>query len=155
GPPREEGLDLDAAMDRRAVPDDEEPAEMAEQMEEELAAVRTVQGLLAGAHVELARGRHAAQHGEVVAGFDPPQLRPDPAGRVGAHHTRRQVEPGFIDEDEGSPGLSCGFFSSGHTSVRHRAISASSRWRARRSGRCGDQSSALSSRETCARWYPT
>jgi hypothetical protein len=75
------------------------------------------------------------------------------AWRVGADQSRQEIKPRFVYKDNGAPFDVRLFFSSGHTSIRHCLITASSRWVARSRGICGVQSRRFNSRETCALWY--
>ena len=69
--------------------------------------------------------------------------------RIGAHRSRKQVEAGFVYEDQRSSFSSGLFLSSGKVSACQPAISSSSRWSARSLGSCRVQPILCSNRPTC------
>src|SRR5947207_15016304 len=83
------------------------------------------------------------------------QERGLPARVVRADRGRQQVAAGIVDPED-QPALFLGtLFRVGQRSAYQAAMAASSRWVARRIGRCTLQPTARSSRLTWAGWYRT
>jgi hypothetical protein len=131
----EEVLDRLAAMDRCAVPDDQELAgDVPQQVFEEADDVRALVGALLDEHQQPPRRGDAADDRQVVAAQRQTQDRRLPARGVGPDGPGQQVEAGLVDPDDGPPLLVRPFFRAGQRSVYHASIAASLRWLARRIG---------------------
>lgn len=106
---RDESLDLPPAVDGRTIPDHQQPLPRhAQEMQEEFDAVQAVQRLLSHQGVDLARGRHPAHDGQVVASHLLPEDRRQSLGGIGPDQPRQQVEPRFVHENQHpalAPGL--------------------------------------------------
>jgi len=149
-----EGPDDRTLVDFAVVPhDDHATAEMPEELAEERADRRSLEVVVVQLEVE-AEALTPGAHRKGGDGRDP--VVPLPAaqeggltpGRLGAAHAGDEQKAGLVYEDEGGP-QPCGvFFTRGQASCFHRAMAASLRWRARRSGFCTDQSSAWRRRPT-------
>lgn len=145
----QEVLDRLAAMDRRAIPDDQELAgDVAQQMRQETHDVRAFVGALLDQHEESSRWRDAADDRQVISGQGQPEDGGLPTGSVGPDRTGEQVEARFVDPDDGPPLLVRPFFRAGHRSVRQASIAASVRWLARSIGFCTLQPAARRSLPT-------
>src|SRR5919204_1475065 len=152
----QEGLDRSRPMDRGAIPNDQQSlCHMAPQMLQELPAFFPSQGRLADQGIEATGERDGAHHRQMIAGQDRPQYWSLTTRRIGAYHSRQQIEAAFVDKYQGTPLPTRLFFSSAHTVVRQYAICSSSRWAARSSGFWGVQANCLSNRDTWALWYAT
>jgi hypothetical protein len=135
---RQELLDDLAVMDRRAIPNDHQPAgDLAQQVLKKPDDIVGVEGVGLAMKVELARGGDGTDGRETVASAPLPQNRGLAHRRIGADDTRQGIKAGFVyEEDRLGLGL-CAFLIAAQVSVRQRAMAASSRWRARRAGFCG------------------
>src|SRR5215471_17493815 len=152
----QEGLDLSRPMDRGAIPNDQQSlCHMAPQMLQELPACFPSQGRLPDQGIQATRGGDGPHHRQMSAGQERPQHWRLTARRIGAYHSRQQIEAAFVHKYQGPPLPTRLFFSSSHTIVRQYAIRSSSRWTARSSGFWGVQANRLSNRETWALWYVT
>ena len=95
-------------MDRRAVPDHQEPlARHPEEVQEELDTVQPVERFLPDQGVDAALGRHPPHDREVIARLLLAEDRGEPLRSVGLDHPREQVEPRFVLENQG-PALAAG-----------------------------------------------
>jgi hypothetical protein len=132
-----------AAVDRRAIPDDDHPARhFAQQVFEERDHVVRVDGVVLAVEVQLALRRDGTDGREMVAGPSPAQDGRLAHRRIRAHDTGQGIKPGLVyEEDRLLVGLRP-LLMAGQVSSRHWAIAASSRWRARRAGFCGVQRTA-------------
>src|SRR5512142_816067 len=93
--------DLRPSVDRRAVPDHQQPlASHAPQVQEELDDVQSVERPLPRQDVELSCGRHPTHDRQVVARLGLVEDRRPCLGGVRLDHTRQQVESRFILEDQ-------------------------------------------------------
>src|SRR5439155_246386 len=68
----------------------------------------------------------AAHHRQVVPRLPDAQDWCVPAGGIGSHSSGQQIEARFVHKNQGSAFQARLFFSSAQTSVRHRAMAASS-----------------------------
>ena len=128
----QEVLDRLAAMDRGAVPDDQELAgDVAEQVLEEADDVRTLVRVLLDQHQQPTRRGDAADNGQMVTAQGEAEDRRLAARGVGPDGAGQQVEAGLVDPDDGPSFLVRPFLSSGQRSVRQASIAASLRWLAR------------------------
>ena len=99
--PRHELLDLHPPMDRRAVPDHQQPlACHAEQVQEELDRVQPVERLLPDQGVDATRRRHPPHDREVVTRLLLAEDRGEPLRGVGLDHPRQEVEARFVLENQ-------------------------------------------------------
>lgn len=131
----EKVLDRLAAMNGRAVPEDEQFARhVLEQVLQKTHDRRPVHGVGLLADEQPPVGGHSANGRQMVARQGDGEHRCLAARRISADHTRQQIEGGLVYPDERTL-LALGFFlSAGQRSVCHWAIAASSRWLARRVG---------------------
>ena len=128
----QEVFDWLAAMDRGAVPDDQELAgDVAEQVLEEADDVRTLVRVLLDQHQQPTRRGDAADNGQMVTAQGEAEDRRLAARGVGPDGAGQQVEAGLVDPDDGPSFLVRPFLSSGQRSVRQASIAASLRWLAR------------------------
>src|SRR5215469_17396990 len=88
------------------------------------------------------------------AGQERPQHWRLTTRRIGAYHSRQQIEAAFVHKYQGPPLPTRFFFSSSHTLVRQYAIRSSLRWAARSRGFWGVQANRLSNRDTCVNNHP-
>ena len=145
-------LDQPAAMNGRAIPENQEPAgnvplEVAEKLDDLQAfdaagvdlKIKTPQGQAANDR-EALPVKGFLKHGRLPARS--PCARP---GRAGA-------QAAFVNEDNGPPLLAGLFFKAGQTSFFQRAMAFSSRSSARRSGRWQLKPLAPSRRQTWPGW---
>jgi len=131
----QEVLDRLAAMDRSAVPDDQELAgDVAQEVLEEAHDIRALVGVVLHQHEQAPRRRDAADDGQVIAAQREAEDRRLPAWGVGPDRAREEIEARFVDPDDGPALLVGPLFRAGQRSVRHASIAASFRWLARRIG---------------------
>ena len=131
----QEVFDRLAAMDRGAVPEDQELAgDVAEQVLEEADDVRALVRALLHVHQQPTGRGDAADDGQMITAQGEAEDRRLAARGVGPDGTGQQVEAGLIDPDDGSPLLVSPFFRAGQRSVRQASIAASFRWLARWTG---------------------
>lgn len=134
----QEGLDVLTAMNRSAIPDDQQLASNGvEQLLQEGDDGDAVERFGLHGQVDFTCGRDGADHRIVVVRQLAAQNRRLAHRRPGAHHAGQQIEGGFIDEQNRAPLGYGSFFSSGHVTASHSAMAASLRWLARTIGRCG------------------
>ena len=132
-----EVLDKPAAMHRRAIPDQQDPAgQLAMQLAEETDDLGALDGTGMQLEIEVAQGQPGDGREtlpiEVESEHRGLTAECPGAGPVGA-----LAQSTFVEEDERPP-LPPGFFlMRGHSWLFHAAIFASSRSRARPAGRCG------------------
>jgi len=107
-----------------------------------------VKSTVLAVEVELALGGDGTDRGQMVAGTPLPQNGGVAYRGIGADDAGQGIEPGFIDEENRLPLGLCPLLSAGQVSSRQRAMAASSRCRARRTGFCGLQRSAFNKRPT-------
>jgi len=145
----QEVLDRLAAMDRSAVPDDQELAgDVAQQMLEEAHDVRALVGMLLYVQEQAAVRGDAADDRQVVAAQGQTEDRRLPAWGVGPDRTREEIEARFVDPDDGPTLLVGPLFRAGQRSVRQASTAASFRWLARSIGFCTLQPAARRSLPT-------
>lgn len=131
----QEVLDGLAAMDGRAVPDDQQLAgDVAEQMLEEAHDIRALERPLLHQHEQSIVRGDGTDDREMIATQWEREDRRLPAWGVGADRAREQVEARFIDPDDRPPLPVGPLFRAGHRSVSHASIAASLRWLARSIG---------------------
>jgi hypothetical protein len=100
----EEVLDNLGAVDRRAIPDHQQPAgDLSQQVLEEAHHVRAAQGVVAHLEQDAAGRGHPADERQVIAGEGHVQDGHLPTRGVGADHRRQQVAAGLVDPDDGAP----------------------------------------------------
>lgn len=123
------------AMDRRAIPDDQELArEVTQEMAEEAHHRWATEGVGADLKEEAALRGERPDGREVIVGEGDGQDRGLPLGGVGADPGGQEVKARFIRPDDGSLFFS-GFFSRvGHVSLSQVSTRAGSRWVAWTSG---------------------
>jgi hypothetical protein len=99
-PLRQESLYFLRAMDRRAIPNYQQPPpQTSRQMQQKRDTLPTRQRLVARQRVELSAHRHATHHRQVVAGLEATQDRRFAARRVSPDHSRQQVKASFINKE--------------------------------------------------------
>lgn len=136
-----------AAVDVAVVPDDDDrAAQVPEQMAQEFARTGCANVVAVELEVEptaqpAGTQREAGDDRDAVVPLPVSQDRSLPARCPGAPHGGNQEEARFVYEDEVGVQPRGVFFTRGHSRAFHRAIAASSRWSARRSGFCGVQPS--------------
>jgi hypothetical protein len=132
GPRGQEILDNLAAVNRRAVPDDQELArDLPQQVAQKADDAGTPEGDGLDHMEQPPFGSNATDDREMIAGQGNPQHRGVPTWSVGPHDTRQQIEPGFVYPDDRTA-FGRGFFlSAGQRSVCQAVMAASSRWLAR------------------------
>jgi hypothetical protein len=81
----------------------------------------------------------AREDGQAIMALPVPEQGRLAARRSGPPHRRDQEEARFVDEDEVGAQPRGVFFTRAQSRCFHRAMAASSRWSARRSGFCGVQ----------------
>lgn len=142
-PLREEGPDHRAAMDVAVVPEHHDrAAQVPEQVAEEGARIGGPDVVAVELEIEAAAAaarteREAGDHRHAVVALPVTEDRGVAARRPGPPHRRDQEEARFVDEDEVRAQPRGVFFTRGQSRVFQRAMAASSRWSARRSGFCG------------------
>ena len=153
GAVRKEPLDSVAAVDRRAIPDNQQTAgHFAQQMLETRHDGLRVDGVVLGVEVQPALRRQRADGGAMIARLPLPQDGGLPHRGVAAHHTRQGIETRFVYQEDG---LLLGlrpFLRAGQVVSRQCAIAASSRCRARRAGFWRLQRIAWHTRPIWVRW---
>ena len=128
-------LDQQAAMNRRAVPKDQNFAgNMPLQVPEELNGLGAFDAALVNLEVKPPQ-RQPANDGKAFPVEGLVQHRRLSARRPGADTRRTGTQPAFIDEDDGSPLPAGLFFKAGQPTRCQRRMAFSSRSTARRSGR--------------------
>ena len=133
----QEVLDRLAAMDRSAVPDDQELAgDVAQEVLEEAHDIRALVGVVLHQHEQAPLRRDAADGRQVVAAQRQAEDWRLPARGVGPDRAREEVEARFVDPDDGPALLVGPLFRAGQRSVRQASIAASFRWLARSIGFC-------------------
>ena len=146
---RQEVLDRLAAMDRSAVPDDQDLAgDVTQEVLEEAHDIRARVGVVLHQHEQAPLRRDAADDRQVVAAQREAEDRRLPAWGVGPDRTREEIEARFVDPDDGPTLLVSPLFRAGQRSVRQASIAASSRWLARSIGFCTLQPAARRSLPT-------
>jgi len=145
----QEGLDRLAAMDRSAIPDDQELAgDVTQEMLEEADDVRALVRALLHQHEQPTRRGDAADDRQMIAAQGQAEDRRLPARGVGPDRAREEVEARFVDPDDGPALLVSPLFRAGQRSVRQASIAASFRWLARVIGFCTLQPAARRSLPT-------
>lgn len=131
----QKGFDHLAAMDRGAIPDNEQLAwDMLQQMLQEANDIWPFERAVLHHRVQLALWREGTDRGQVGIGEQVTQDRCLSNGCVGPYDHRQQIEARFVHEHQ-RVALCYGFFcSSGQRSSCQRRIASSSRCRARRIG---------------------
>ena len=133
----QEVLDRLAAMDRSAVPDDQELAgDVAQEVLEEAHDIRALVGVVLHQHEQAPRRRDAADDRQVVAAQREAEDGCLATRRIRSDGPGEQIEAGLVDPDDG-PSLPVGpLFRAGQRSVRQASTAASFRWLARSIGFC-------------------
>jgi hypothetical protein len=132
---REEVLDHLRAVDRGAVPDDEQLARnMAQQVLKETHHVRPAQSVVFHLHEDLPRRGDRANSRQVIPRERHPQHRRLAPGRISADGGRQEIEARLIYPHERAVFGPSFFSRAGICSAVQAAIVASLRWVARRSG---------------------
>ena len=127
-------FDQQTAMDRRAVPKDQNFArDVPLQMPEKLNDLRAFDTALVDLKVKSPQ-RQPANDGKAFPVEGLVQHRRLSARRPSADACRTCAQPAFIDEDDGSPLPASLFFKAGHSTRCQRRMAFSSRSTARRSG---------------------
>jgi hypothetical protein len=149
----QEVFDRLAAMDGRAIPNDQQLAtDCAQQDAQEADDIGRAVGVVLGLQEEAPGSGDAAAGREVVVGQRHPQHRRLPTGCPGAHRQGQQVAARVVYPDAGAP-LVGRFFSRAGQRSRHQAwIAAASRWVACCTGRWTLWRTACSRRLTWAGW---
>src|SRR5918992_4489783 len=138
-----------AAVAGCSIPDAHHPARhFTPQVLQQGDDILRMQGAVLAVEVQLALRRNRTDGGKMISGAPLPQEGCLAHGRIGADDARQGVESGFVDEEDGLPLGLRPLLMAGQVSSRHRAIAASSRWRARRAGFCGLHRRALHKRPT-------
>jgi hypothetical protein len=139
-PIRQESFDDMAAMNRGAIPDDDQAAShLAQQVGEERDHIHRVDGVVLAVEIELTLRRDGTDRREMVTGIPFPQNRGLAHRRIRADDTGQRIESGLVYEEDR---LVLGFrplLRVSQVSSRQWVMAASSRWRARRAGFCGLQ----------------
>jgi hypothetical protein len=131
----QEVLDRLAAMDRGAVPDNQElTGDVTQQVLEEADDVRALVRVLLDQHQQPTCRGDAADDGQMVTAPGEAEDRRLAARGVGPDGAGQQVEAGLVDPDDGPAFLVRPLFSWGQRSVRQASIAASLRWLARWTG---------------------
>src|SRR5258707_7011505 len=100
---RYEFLDLLAPVDLRTVPNHQQPfARHTLQVLEKVDTIQAIQRPLPSQGIEFSRECHPAHDRQVVARLLVPKDRCLTLRRVSANDSRQQIEPGFIDKNQGS-----------------------------------------------------
>ena len=138
-----------AAVDRGSIPQQQDFAgDLAVQGLQKLDHLRALDRTGVQPEVEVARGQPGNRREALPVEVEG-QDRGLAARRPGARPVRPLAQPAFVEEDEGAA-LPAGFFlRRGQVLAFHPAIFASSRSRARPTGRCGLKPSCPSRRHTC------
>jgi hypothetical protein len=122
-------------VQRRAIPDAPHPTRpLPPQRLAQGDDVARIHCLVLAMNIQLTRGRDGAEGGAMVTGPPFPQDGGLPQRRLGAHHPGPGMTAGCLDDEEGRLRRFRPLWSTGHVSVRQRAMAASSRCRARRIG---------------------
>lgn len=152
--PREERAHDRAAVNVAVVPDDNHRAvQMAEEIAEKRAGVGRADVFTVKLEIEPAPApggteRQPRDDRDAIVSLPVAQDRRLAPRRPRTAHGGDQEEARFVDEDEVGAQPRGVFFTRGHSRAFHRAMAASSRWSARRSGFCGVQPRACSRRPT-------
>ncbi len=124
----QEVLDRLAAMDRGAIPDDQQLAgDVAQQVLEEPHDVRALVGMVLHEHEQTTGRGDAADDGQMIAAQGQAEDGRLAPGRVRPDGPWEQVEARFVDPDDGPPFLVSPLFRAGQRSVSQVSIAASSR----------------------------
>lgn len=124
----EEVFDGLTAMDRRAIPDDQELAgDVAEQVLEEAHDIGACVRPFLHQHQQPIVRRDRADDREMIAAQRQTEDRGVPPWGVGADRAGEEVEARFINPDDRPPLLVSPLFRTGHRSVSHASIAASFR----------------------------
>lgn len=121
-----------AAVDRRAVPDDDQvAADQSEKLTKEVDDSDRVEGVILCAEVELSVESDSADHREVIASapFLQHGLGTDRSER--SNNARERVEARLVYEEDGVAALLCPLLISGQRLSRQALMAASFRWVAR------------------------
>src|SRR5574341_661683 len=154
-----QGADEGTLVDLAAVPQHDDGApEMAQELPEKAAHLRRMEVLVVELEVEAEAlapraDRQAGDDRDAVVALPVAEQGSLAGGGPGPAHAGDEQEPGLVYEDEVGAQPRGVFFTRGHSARFHRAMAASSRSRARRSGFCGVQPRAWRSRPTWSGWY--
>jgi hypothetical protein len=134
-PIREEVFDDLTAVDRRAIPNEYDPARhLPQQVLEKGDDVAGIQSVALAMEIQLPLRGDGADGGEMVTGPPLPQDGCLPDRRLGAHRAGEGIKTGFIQEEDRLRLRLRPLLSVGHVSARQCAMAASLRCRARRTG---------------------
>lgn len=144
---REEALRGPRAMGLQPVPDDQQPrpeaaAKVAQGGDHDGAGAGAAD--MPGGQPAIGRDADNARH--LPAFADPPQLRRMPPARPGQPRPGAEGVPRLIDQDDGIALLERLFLSATHSCAGQRAMTYSSRSRARVDGRCTEKPCAFKGR---------
>src|SRR5262245_20103423 len=149
-------LDFFSTMNAQTIPDDQQLlAQILRQMPQKQCAILTGQRTSAFQSSELSGRGHATHHRQVLPCQQDFQQRRFAARGISSHHSWQQVEGGFVNASNHAPFATRLFLSSGQTSLRQWATSASLRRMSWTAGFCGVQSNSFSKRATWPLWYVT
>jgi hypothetical protein len=125
---REELLDKMAAVNRRAVPDDDHAVgHLAQQVFQEGHHVRRIDRVVLAVEVQLAFRREGREGREVIARPPLPQDRGLPYGGIRAHHTGQGINARFVSTQDRVLRRLGPFLMADQVSSRQCAIATSSR----------------------------
>src|SRR6516162_7545440 len=100
-PPGHKFFHLHPAMNRRAVPDNQQPVSRhPQQVGEELDRVPAVQRVLSRQRVYLSLWRHPAHDRQVIASLFDADDRRLTLGGIGPHQARQKIEPRFVSKNQ-------------------------------------------------------
>jgi hypothetical protein len=146
---REELPDGVAAVDWRAIPEDDQAAGyLTPQVLQEGDDIRRVERAVLTMEIQLSLRRDSTDGREMITGTPLPQDGRLAHRGIGPDDTRQGVEPRFIYKEDGLALGFCPFVMARQVSSRQCAMAASSRCRARRAGCCGLQRITASRRPT-------
>ena len=118
-PIREEFLDQMTAVNRRAVPDEDQAVgHLAQQVFQEGHHIRRIDGVVLAVEVQFAFRRKGRDGREMVARPPPPQDRSLPDGCIGAHHTGQGIKARFVYKQDGLLRRVCPFLMADQVSSR-------------------------------------
>jgi hypothetical protein len=141
------------AMDRRAIPDnDQAAAHLAQAVCKNADDVVSVNGVILAAEVASAAGREGTDRRQLVTGVPRAYDRRLTSRGIGAHDAGQGLKARFSSEEERLLRGLRPVWRAGHVSPRQWAIAASSRCRARLVGLCGLQCRVSRKRPTCRGW---
>src|SRR5918911_305998 len=145
-----------SAVNGRTVPDHQQSLfDLTPHMLEEPHTIFTRECSRTCQRIKLAGDADAAHYRRMIVRKQHSQNRCLSTRRMGPGPRGQKIESGLVNKHNNQALSQRLFFNSGHTSMRHRWMAASSRWLARSTGSCGVQRKAFNNRDTCALWYAT